>query len=57
MAPWRASRSLAEGGEQGVAQQRALLCRQVAARFDADTTTRLADMPITHSEPLAEVGH
>ena len=51
-----------EGREQGVAQgidqQRALLCRQAAARFDADTAARLADLlaPIADPERLAEVG-
>ena len=54
---------IAEGREQGVAQgvdqQRALLCRQAAARFDADTAARLADLlaPIADPERLAEVGH
>ena len=33
---------LREGRQQGVDQQRALLCRQAAARFDADA--RLADL-------------
>ena len=33
---------VAEGRQQGVDQQRALLCRQAAARFDADA--RLADL-------------
>ena len=53
---------IAEGREQGltrgVDQQRALLCRQAAARFDADTATRLADLlaPIADPERLAEVG-
>jgi hypothetical protein len=61
---------LAEGREQGVAegreqgltqgvdQQRALLCRQAAARFDADTAARLADLLASIADPerLAEVG-
>ena len=53
---------VAEGREQGVAQgidqQRALLCRQAVARFDADTAARLADLlaPIADPERLAEVG-
>ena len=53
---------VAEGREQGltqgVDQQRALLCRQAAARFDADTAARLADLlaPIADPERLAEVG-
>ena len=39
-------------------RQRALLCRQAAARFDADTAARLVDTlaPIAHPERLAEVG-
>ena len=39
-------------------QQRALLCRLAAARFDAATAARLADLlaPITDPERLAEVG-
>ena len=53
---------VAEGREQGltqgVDQQRALLCRQAAARFDADAAARLADLlaPIADPERLAEVG-
>ena len=53
---------IAEGREQGVAQgvdqQRALLCRLAAARFDADTAARLTHLlaPITDPERLAEVG-
>ena len=49
---------VAEGREQGVDQQRALLCRQAAARFDADAATRLAGLlaPIADPERLAEVG-
>ena len=53
---------IAEGREQGltqgVDQQRALLCRMAAARFDADTAARLADLlaPIADPERLAEVG-
>ena len=41
-------RGVAEGREQGltqgVDQQRALLCRQAVARFDADTAARLAEV-------------
>ncbi len=39
-------------------RQRALLCRQAAARFDPDTAARLADLaaPIADPERLAEVG-
>ena len=53
---------VAEGREQGltqgVDQQRALLCRLAAARFDAETAARLADLlaPIADPERLAEVG-
>ena len=53
---------VAEGREQGltqgVDQQRALLCRMAAARFDADAAARLADLlaPIADPERLAEVG-
>ena len=48
----------AQGVAQGVDQQRALLRRQAAARFDADTAARLADLlaPIADPERLAEVG-
>ena len=48
----------AQGLTQGVDQQRALLCRQAAARFDADTAVRLAHLlaPIADPERLAEVG-
>ena len=48
----------ARSAAQGVAQQRALLCRQAAARFDADTADRLANLlaPIADPERLAEVG-
>ena len=53
---------LAKGREQGltegVGQQRALLCRQAAARFDAATAARLAELlaPVADPERLAEVG-
>ena len=49
---------LREGLEQGLEQQRALLCRQAAARFGDDTAARLADVlaPIADPERLAEVG-
>ena len=42
----------------GLEQQRTLLCRQAAARFGADTATRLADAlaPIADPDRLAEVG-
>ena len=56
------ARGVAEGREQGltqaVDQQRALLCRLAAARFDADAAARLADLlaPIADPERLAEVG-
>ena len=49
---------VAEGRTQGVDQQRSLLCRLAAARFDTDTAARLADLlaPITDPERLAEIG-
>ena len=53
---------LAKGREQGltegVDQQRALLCRLAAARFDAATAARLAELlgPVSDPERLAEVG-
>ena len=56
------AQGVAEGREQcltqGVDQQRALLCRLAAARFDANTAARLADLlaPISDPERLAEVG-
>ena len=56
------AQGVAEGREQGltqgVDQQRALLCRQAAVRFDAATAARLADLlaPIADPERLAEVG-
>jgi len=48
----------AQGLTQGVDQQRALLCRQAAVRFDADTAARLAHLlaPVADPERLAEVG-
>ena len=50
-----------EGREQGLhsgCRPGALLCRQAAARFDADAAARLADLlaPIADPERLAEVG-
>ena len=47
-----------QGLTQGIEQQRALLCRQAAARFDADTAARVAELlaPISDPERLAEVG-
>ena len=47
-----------QGITQGVDQQRALLCRMAAARFDAATAARLADLlaPVADPERLAEVG-
>ena len=52
------AQGVAEGRTQGVDQQRSLLCRLAAARFDADTADRLADLlaPITDPERLAEIG-
>ena len=48
----------AQGIAQGVDQQRALLCRLAAARFDADTAARLTDLlaPVADPERLAQVG-
>ena len=47
-----------QGLEQGLDQQRALLCRQAAARFGDATAARLAEVagPITEPERLAEIG-
>ena len=47
-----------QGLTQGADQQRALLCRLAAARFDADTVARLGDLlaPVADPERLAEVG-
>ena len=49
---------LAEGREQGLEQQRDLLCTMAAARFGADTAAHLAGVlaPIAEPERLAEVG-
>ena len=46
------------GIEQGRAEERALLCRQVARKFDADTAERLSGMlnGLADPERLAEVG-
>ncbi|MCY4372493.1 MAG: Rpn family recombination-promoting nuclease/putative transposase [Spirochaetaceae bacterium] len=54
----RATQWLREGLEQGLEQQRALLCRQAAARFGDDTAARLAEVlaPIADPERLAEIG-
>ena len=47
-----------QGREQGLDQQRALLCRQAAARFGADTAARLAAVlaPIADPERMGEIG-
>ena len=47
-----------QGLTEGVDQQRALLCRLAAARFDAATADRLAELltPVADPERLAEVG-
>ena len=47
-----------QGIEQGIDQQRALLCRQAAARFGDNTAARLVEVvgPITEPERLAEIG-
>ena len=48
----------AEGIEQGRAEERALLCRQAARKFDAGTAQRLAAAlaGVADPERLAEVG-
>lgn len=47
-----------QGLEQGLEQQRALLRRQAAARFDDGAAARLTEVvgPITHPGRLAEIG-
>ena len=49
---------LREGLEQGVEQQRALLCRMAAARFDEETAAGLVGVLASISDParLVEVG-
>ena len=53
---------LREGREQGLergrAEERALLCRLAARKFDAETAARLAGLldSLTNPERLAEVG-
>ena len=49
---------VAEGLEQGRAEERALLCRQAARKFDAATGQRLAAAlaDVADAERLAEVG-
>ena len=49
---------VAEGLEQGRAEERALLCRLAARKFDAATGQRLAAAlaEVTDAERLAEVG-
>ena len=49
---------VAEGLEQGRAEERALLCRLAARKFDAATAQRLsaALAEVTDPERLAEVG-
>ena len=48
----------AEGLEQGRAEERALLCRQAARKFDGDDARRLAAALAGGADPerLAEVG-
>ena len=48
----------AEGIEQGRAEERALLCRQAARKFDDDDARRLAAVlaEVADPERLAEVG-
>ena len=57
VAPGKVAQGIAEGREQGVDRQRALL-PAATARFDAETAARLADLlaPIADPERLAEVG-
>ena len=47
-----------QGLECGRAEERALLCRQAARKFDAETAARLAGLldRLTDPERLAEVG-
>ena len=47
-----------QGLERGRAEERALLCRQAARKFDAETAARLAGLldRLTDPERLAEVG-
>ena len=47
-----------DGLDQGLQQQRALLRRQAASRFGADTAGRLADVleAVTEPERIAEIG-
>ena len=49
---------LERGPERGRAEERALLCRQAARKFDAETAARLAGLldRLTDPERLAEVG-
>ena len=51
-------RGLEPGLERGRAEERALLCRQAARKFDAETAARLAGLLDRLSDPerLAEVG-
>lgn len=47
-----------QGLERGRAEERALLCRQAARKFDAETAERLSGLleRLTDPESLAEVG-
>ena len=49
---------LERGIERGRAEERALLCRQAARKFDAETAERLSGLldRLTDPERLAEVG-
>ena len=49
---------MAEGREQGRSEERALLCRLAARKFDTDTAQRLAAAlaEVVDPERLAEVG-
>ena len=47
-----------EGREQGMAEERRLLCRQAGRKFGGETAERLSGLldGLTAPEPLAEVG-
>ena len=49
---------LEKGLERGRAEERALLCRLAARKFDAETAERLSGLldRLSDPEPLAEVG-
>ena len=47
-----------EGREQGMAEERRLLCRLAARKFDGETAERLSGLldGLTAPKPLAEIG-